>query len=82
MRTADQIAEEAKRLPPDERRQLAEELLQSLSDGGSKRSEAERLAALDALLALSGTAHSDFGDVSRHKGKHLAQVYAPKREKQ
>ena len=31
-------------------------------------------------LALAGTAHSDYVDVSSHKGKHLAEVYAPRRE--
>ena len=30
-------------------------------------------------LALAGTAHSDYTDVSSHKGKHLAEVYAPRR---
>ena len=31
-------------------------------------------------LALAGTAHSGWTDVSSHKGKHLAEVYAPRHE--
>jgi hypothetical protein len=45
---------------------------------GEQQELMERLAALDSFLALAGTGHGDFTDVSSHKGKHLAEAYGPK----
>ncbi len=79
MQTLEDILEEARRLPPDERRRLLEKLQQEEEERESEPSEQARFAALDKLLALSGTAHSDYTDVSSNKYKHLAEVYATKR---
>jgi hypothetical protein len=38
------------------------------------------LAAMDAFLALGGTAHSDDADVSGDKYRHLAEIYADRHE--
>ncbi len=80
MRTLDEILEQAKRLPPRERRLLIDELEESLPAEGTEEAEPAWLAAMDAFLALGGTAHSDYTDVSSDKYKHLAEIYADKHE--
>ena len=92
MRTVDEILEALKRLSAEERQEFREKydrLLKSWPDEqenepslGPDQLEARRLAALDSFLALAGTGHSDFDDVSGNKGRHLAAVYAPKSESQ
>lgn len=72
MRTVDEILKDAKQLSPQERRRLREELAKL-----DVAEEAEGPYA--SLLALAGTGHTGFLDVSTSKGKHLAQTYAPKR---
>ena len=85
MRTADEIFEEAKRLPNNELRRLRAKLA-DLEETPSPPAENEPAGGdvprgrYARLLAMSGTARSDFTDVSRHKGKHLAEAYATKRE--
>jgi hypothetical protein len=85
MRTVDEIFEEAKRLPEKDLQRLRAKLADI--EGTPSPPPENELADGDVpggryarLLAMSGAAHSDFTDVSRQKGKHLAEVYAPKRE--
>ncbi len=42
----------------------------------SKGKKKRRVISYARTLALAGTAHSNWTDVSSHKGKHLAEVYA------
>lgn len=64
------ILDAARTLSPDERRRLVVELdaLEGVEPPGVPPSR-EPLAA---LLALSGTAHSDFADISTDKYPHVA----------
>jgi hypothetical protein len=64
------ILDAARTLSPDERRRLIVELdsLETVEHPGAPRSR-EPLAA---LRALSGSAHSDFADISTDKYKHVA----------
>jgi hypothetical protein len=76
MEDADKLFERAKRLKPEELSKLVvrlEEYLASFEESQAKP------PLYSHTLALSGTAHSDWTDVSSHKRKHLAEVYAPKR---
>jgi len=76
METADKLFEQAKLLKPEELSKLVvllEEHVASMQEGSDKSRSFAR------LLALSGIGHSDWSDVSSHKGKHLAEVYAPRR---
>ena len=83
------IIEEARRLPARDRQKLIAALTKSRSNGKraskvTKRRAAgaiDRLAALDGFLALAGTAHSDYTDVSSDKYKHLAEIYADNHER-
>ena len=70
---AEKILEEFQHLTPTEqrwvRRKIAEvPTAEATGDG------------LKYFLSLAGTLESDFDDVSTNKGKHLAEVYADKRE--
>ena len=86
----ERIIDEARRLPLRDRRRLIAVLNESLADGGKTRKPAaksprvstkdRRRGALDAFLALAGTAHSDYTDVSTDKYKHLAEIYYDKHE--
>jgi len=76
METADKLFERAKHLKPEELLKLMvrlEEHLASIEESSDKSRSFAR------MLALSGIGHSDWSDVSSHKGKHLAEVYAPRR---
>ena len=72
METLDELFEQAKRLNPEDiygRVALLEKYLTSIeviSEGG--RSDTR-------MASLSGIAHSDWSDVSSHKGKHAAEIY-------
>ena len=79
MRTLDEILELAKRLSGRDRRRLVEELEQSLPADEPDEPDTTRLAAMQRWLALAGTGHSDYTDVSADKYRHLAEVYADKR---
>jgi hypothetical protein len=79
MRTVDDLLEQAKRLPPQARKELRDRLDESL--GAEEPPAAETVAAgpYASLLKMAGSAHSLFPDVARHKNSHLADVYAAKR---
>jgi hypothetical protein len=76
MEKVDKLFEQAKQLKPEELSKfvsLPEEHLVSVELSLDKARSYTR------MLALSGTAHSDWSDVSSQKGKHLAEVYATRR---
>jgi len=75
MRSVRDLAEQAKQLSVDERRQLIEELVRDLTPAEPAPEEARR-AGLETWLALAGTGHSDYTDVATDKYKHLAEIYA------
>ena len=89
MDKVERIIEQARRLPRQDRRRVITALTKSGPNGKRalkprKRSAAgttRRLSALDAFLALAGTAHSDYTNVSSDKYKHLAEIYADTHER-
>lgn len=78
MRTVEEIVEEIRLLSPQERLRLVEKI----AVVGQEESTVEetQLAALDAFLALAGTAETDYTDVSSDKYKHLADIYTDNHE--
>ena len=75
MVSAEKLFEQAKQLEPREVSRLVallEEYLTSIEQKSSAQGSYAR------TLAASGTARSDWTDVSSHKGKHLAEIYATK----
>ena len=78
MRSVHDLAEQAKQLSARERRQLIEELKESLEQ------EVPDLAAggapYELTVKLAGTGRSDHTDVSTDKYKHLAEIYADNHE--
>ncbi len=81
MPTVEELLEQAKHLPAKDRRRLIAELEDSIVEqaevpGGTPLRRSRGLAM---FIAMAGTAHSDFADVSTNKGKHLAEIYAGKR---
>jgi DNA-binding GntR family transcriptional regulator len=84
MQTMDEILQNLRRLAPDEREQVRAELdaleqAEKEENGGQAPTEDGREAAMQDWLAVAGTFHSDFADVSTDKYKHLGDVYADKR---
>lgn len=78
MRTVDDLLEQAKRLPPQARKELRDKLDESLQDGERPAAGAADEGPYASLLAIAGTAHSKYPDVSVHKNKHLAEIHAGK----
>jgi hypothetical protein len=77
MESVEKLFEQAKRFKPEEISRLVSLLEEHLA---SVESSADKSPSFARMLALSGIGHSDWSDVSSHKGKHLAEVYAPRRE--
>jgi hypothetical protein len=77
MPTLEELLEQAKHLPPKDRRRLIAELEDSIAEPAE--APPRRSRGLAMFIAMAGTAHSDFTDVSTNKGKHLAEIYAGKR---
>ena len=79
MGAVEKLLEQARRLSPNERRRLVARLERSLSrePAGSKRSPAED--PYTRSLALAGTVHTRFRDVSSNKYRHTAEAAAPRR---
>jgi hypothetical protein len=69
--TADEILQQAKRLTPDERRRLAEELLASLEQRDASEASLNEERPYWRWLAAAGSAHSDYTDLSTEKYKHV-----------
>ena len=82
MRKVDDLLEQAKRLPPPARRELRDRLTESLE--GEERSATEEAVEgpYASLLRSAGSAHALEADVARNKNKHLAEIYAPRRDEQ
>jgi hypothetical protein len=74
MTKVDALIEEARRLPESDRRRLLAEVERSLEGGGAASAPSHSYAS---LLAIAGTAASDFADVSTEKYRHLASAIAP-----
>jgi hypothetical protein len=79
MRTAEEIIEQAKQLPLEERRRVLGALEVSLDEEEeASTTKAQLEGPYSRTLAAAGIGHSDFSDVSSNKGKHLAEAYGPK----
>jgi hypothetical protein len=78
MESADKLFERAKRLKPEELSELVARLDEYLSAPAEESTKSARSYARS--LALSGTGDADRTDVSSHKGRHLAEVFASRRE--
>ena len=74
MRTVEELVEEIKLLPPQERLRLIEKV--TVRGQEEKTGEEARLAALDSFLALAGRAETDYSAVASDKYKHLADIYS------
>lgn len=79
MESADKLFERAKRLKPEELSDLVARLDEYLSSSPSDESS-KSTQSYARSLALSGTGDADRSDVSSHKGRYLAEVYASRRE--
>ena len=71
--------ERAKRLKPEELSDLVARLDEYLSSAPADEN-AKSARSYVRSLALSGTGDADWIDVSSHKGRHLAEVNASRRE--
>ena len=76
MGNADKLFEQAKHLKLGELLKLMSLLEEHLA---SIEETSDQSRSFARMLALSGIGNSDWNDVSSHKGKHLAEVYAPRR---
>lgn len=76
MPTIEEILQAARRLSEPERRRLLEALQASARE---EPIEEQRRDTMLSWIALAGTFHSNFTDVSTEKYKHLADVYADER---
>jgi len=74
MQTPEEILEQAKRLAPDERRRVAEELLAELDQGEAGKAQVSGAGPYAAWLAAAGRVGSDHTDLSTDKYKHVAAV--------
>ena len=79
MSAVEKLLEQARRLSPSERQRLLVRLERSLSReaAGPRRSAAEGPYARS--LALAGSVHTSFRDVSRNKYRHVAEAAATRR---
>ena len=66
MTKLERLIDEARELPASDRLRLIEEVERSAEDKSEKRP-----AMLGSLVALAGTAESDFDDVSTDKYRHV-----------
>ena len=72
MRTVDEILQQAKRLPPDERRRVAEELLEGLDQSPLGETAKTEPGPYASWLAAAGSVRSDSDDLSTDKYAHVA----------
>jgi hypothetical protein len=75
MTKLERLIEEARELPAADRLRLIEEVEGSVDDETDARPLASR--DYEPLVALAGTAVSEFQDVSTDKYRHLGEAYAP-----
>jgi hypothetical protein len=84
MSTVEKLLDQARRLSPRERRHLVTRLERSLSlePTGGRRRRKETLHGVGPYahsLALAGTVHASFGDVSGNKQRHVGEAAAARR---
>jgi hypothetical protein len=74
MRTVEDLVEQARHLPANERRRLLAELEELLDEQEADQEEASQSGSSRYVrtLALAGTMHSDFTDLSTDKYRHVA----------
>jgi hypothetical protein len=74
MRSVEDLVEQARHLPVSERRRLLDELEELLDEPEADEEEASPpgRSPYARSLALAGTMHSDFTDVSSDKYRHVA----------
>jgi hypothetical protein len=82
MRTVEEIIEQARCLSAKDRRMLLEELEESLEEEEPATEKASAKGLYARSLALAGTMHSDYTDVSTDKYKHLGEAYADQRDEE
>jgi hypothetical protein len=79
MNAVEKLLKRARRLPPGERRQLVARLERSLSrERGSARKRSLK-GPYTRSLALAGTVHTFFLDVSSNKYRHVGEAVAARR---
>lgn len=80
MQTIEEIIQQARRLSLEDRRRLIEELEALLAEE-SETGRPSPNGPYARSLALAGTAHTDFTDVSADKYKHLTEAYAVRNDR-
>lgn len=73
--TLEEILDQARRLPEDQRRRLVADLQ---ADKSAPPSESRRQNAMKRWLARAGSGHADVSDISSHKNEYLAETDATK----
>lgn len=71
--TLEEVLEQARRLPEEDRKQLVADLQ---ADQSAPPSEGRRQTAMKRWLARAGTGHADVNDVSSRKNDYLAEASA------
>ena len=78
MSSVEDIFERAKLLKRAELSRLITRLDEYLAASERKKTSRKKRPLYAGTLSLSGTAQSDYTDVSTNKYKHLAEIYATK----
>jgi hypothetical protein len=79
MNAVEKLLERARRLPPTERRQLVARLERSLSRERRSARKRSLKGPYARSLALAGTVHTFFRDVSSNKYRHVGEAVAARR---
>ena len=80
MPRVDEVLKEARRLTREDRRKLVSELEAELVVEESVPELPPGTGPYSKMLALVGTVHTDYTDVSSDKYKHLGEIYADNHE--
>jgi hypothetical protein len=79
MSAVEKLLEQARRLSPSERRRLLARLERSLSRKPARPRRSGAEGPYTRSLALAGTVHTRFRDVSSSKYRHVAEAAAASR---
>jgi len=79
MSAVEKLLEQARRLSPSERRRLVARLERSLSREPARPRRSAAEGPYTRSLALAGTVHTSFRDVSSNKYRHVAEAAAARR---
>jgi len=79
MSAVEKLLEQARRLSPGERRRLLARLERSLSREPARPRRRAAEGPYTRSLALAGTVHTSFSDVSSNKYGHVAEAAAGRR---